>query len=141
VGVDEPLLHRLNQETFADHWGFTPTPYGEWLHWLMEMGDADPSLWFVAEVARKPAGLCVCQPFEWGEPDCGWVSTLGVLPAFRGRGLGTSLLEHSLAAFQARGLARAGLGVDAENTTGAVRLYERVGMRVSERQDLWELRP
>jgi ribosomal protein S18 acetylase RimI-like enzyme len=31
------------------------------------------------------------------------------------------------------------LGVDAENETGAVRLYERVGMQVVRRQDNWVL--
>ena len=30
------------------------------------------------------------------------------------------------------------LGVDAENTTGAVALYERVGMHVVRRSDTWE---
>ena len=32
------------------------------------------------------------------------------------------------------------LGVDGENTTGAVRLYERAGMHVTRRYDTWELR-
>jgi ribosomal protein S18 acetylase RimI-like enzyme len=32
---------------------------------------------------------------------------------------------------------RASLGVDAENTTGAVRLYERAGMFVERRYDLY----
>ena len=30
------------------------------------------------------------------------------------------------------------LSVDAENTTGATALYERVGMRVVDRWDIWE---
>jgi ribosomal protein S18 acetylase RimI-like enzyme len=34
----------------------------------------------------------------------------------------------------------AALSVDAENTTGAVRLYERAGMRVTHRFELWEKR-
>ncbi|HET9939129.1 MAG TPA: GNAT family N-acetyltransferase, partial [Gaiella sp.] len=64
---------------------------------------------------------------------------LGVLAEHRGNGLGTALLVTAFAAFRGRGLSRAGLGVDAENTTGAVRLYERAGMTVDERQDIWEL--
>jgi ribosomal protein S18 acetylase RimI-like enzyme len=42
--------------------------------------------------------------------------------------------------FQSRGLPRVGLGVDAESTTGAVRLYENAGMTVAERNDIWERR-
>ena len=35
------------------------------------------------------------------------------------------------------GLRKIQLGVDAENTTGASGLYERVGMRIVRRQDNW----
>lgn len=139
-GADEPLLHQLVERSFADHWGFTPTPYDEWLHWLREMGTPDPSLWFVAELDGAPVGIALCRPGEWGDPDCGWVAQLGVVPEARGRGLGSCLLAHALASFRARGQPRGGLEVDTENTTGAVRLYERVGLRVVERHDTWELR-
>jgi ribosomal protein S18 acetylase RimI-like enzyme len=33
---------------------------------------------------------------------------------------------------------RAGLDVDAENLTGAVRLYERAGMHIAKRRDIYE---
>ena len=49
---------------------------------------------------------------------------------WRRRGLGLALLLHSFRDFAARGATRVGLGVDAENTTGAVGLYERAGMHV-----------
>jgi ribosomal protein S18 acetylase RimI-like enzyme len=137
-GVDEPLLYRLGEESFADHWGHTTTPYEEWLHWLRSMGVGDPSLWFVAEVDGVPAGVAICRPFDHGDPDCGWVSVLGVLREHRRTGLGTALLTHAFAEFQRRGRLRAGLGVDAESTTGAVRLYERAGMSVQWRWDIWE---
>ena len=39
-----------------------------------------------------------------------------------------------------RDLPKSKLGVDAENTTGAVALYERVGMHVVRRSDTWERR-
>ncbi len=135
---DEELLHDLNDRSFADHWGYVPIPHHEWLHELHHMGMPDPLLWFVAEVEGTPAGLAICRPTEYGDPDCGWVSTLGVVPAFRGRGLGSAMLTHTFATFRQRGLLRARLGVDAENTTGAVALYERAGMRVLHQSDTWE---
>jgi mycothiol synthase len=137
-GVDEPLLYRLNEESFVDHWGHTPTPYEEWLHWLRSMGVGDPSLWFVAEVEGEPAGVAICRPHDHGDPDCGWVSVLGVVRTYRRSGLGTALLTHALGELQRRGRLRAELGVDAESTTGAVGLYERAGMRVLRRWDIWE---
>jgi ribosomal protein S18 acetylase RimI-like enzyme len=137
-GVDEPLLYRIGEESFADHWGHTTTPYEEWLHWLRSMGVGDPSLWFVAEVDGVPAGVAICRPHDHGDPDCGWVSVLGVLREHRRTGLGTALLTHAFREFQRRGRLRAELGVDAESTTGAVGLYERAGMRVLWRWDIWE---
>jgi mycothiol synthase len=47
-------------------------------------------------------------------------------------------LRHSFRDFQARGATRVGLGVDGENTTGAVRLYEQVGMQPVRRSDTYE---
>jgi mycothiol synthase len=38
----------------------------------------------------------------------------------------------------ARGLRKVRLSVDAENPTGATRLYERAGMRVLRRSNTWE---
>ena len=42
------------------------------------------------------------------------------------------------ALFRDRGATRVGLGVDGESTTGAVRLYESVGMRQVRRSDTYE---
>jgi len=137
-GVDEPLLHRIGEESFADHWGHTPTPYEEWLHWLRSMGEGDPSLWFIAEVEGIPAGIAICRPYAHGNPDCGWVSVLGVLREHRRTGLGTALLTHSFGELQRRGRLSTELGVDAESMTGAVGLYERAGMRVLWQWDIWE---
>ena len=74
-----------------------------------------------------------------GEPGLGWVGILGVRSPWRRRGLGDALLRASFAALYERGLRRVGLGVDTENVTGALRLYERAGMRAVRRTDSWVL--
>jgi len=53
------------------------------------------------------------------------------------------LLKHAFAAFYANGSKRAGLGVDADSLTGALRLYEHAGMHVSRQFNQYEkeLRP
>ena len=75
-----------------------------------------------------------------GDPRFGWIGVLGVRPRWRRRGLATALLHQSFRDFRRRGATRVGLGVDAENMTGAVRLYERVGMHVVRRNDTYEKR-
>jgi GNAT superfamily N-acetyltransferase len=56
----------------------------------------------------------------------GAIQNLGVVPDFRGLGLGTALMEQALAGFQKAGLKRAFLEVTAQNSS-AVRLYKQLG--------------
>jgi mycothiol synthase len=122
---DAPLLHRLLQETFADHWGHRPVSYEEWSDAFLSRKDTDASLWFVAEAAGDPIGFLL-GTFDGPR---GWVEDLGVVPAWRRRGVGGALLRHAFAEFRRRGLTEAGLEVDAGNETGAVRVYERAGLQ------------
>jgi ribosomal protein S18 acetylase RimI-like enzyme len=68
----------------------------------------------------------------------GYVGSLGVRRAWRGRGYGRALLLHSFREFRRRGMTRATLGVDAANPTGATHLYESVGMHVDLEAVVWE---
>ena len=45
-----------------------------------------------------------------------------------GKGLGLALMKQTFGEFYKRGIKTVGLGVDAENPTGATRLYQKVGM-------------
>jgi ribosomal protein S18 acetylase RimI-like enzyme len=56
----------------------------------------------------------------------GAIQNLGVVPEYRGRGLGKSLMQQALAGFQNAGLSRAFLEVTAQNSS-AVQLYKRLG--------------
>jgi GNAT superfamily N-acetyltransferase len=58
----------------------------------------------------------------------GAIQNLGVLPAYRGRGLGSALLLKALEGFRSYGLGRALLEVTAQNSA-AVQLYRRLGFR------------
>jgi len=66
-----------------------------------------------------------------GVSDCriyGAIQNLGVVPAFRGQGLGEALLLKALHGFQRIGLRRAYLEVTADNAA-AVDLYRKHGFR------------
>jgi GNAT superfamily N-acetyltransferase len=58
----------------------------------------------------------------------GSIQNLGVIPSYRGRGLGTALLLQALHGFRLTGLGRATLEVTAQNDT-AIRMYRQVGFR------------
>ena len=84
----------------------------------------DPSLWWLVDDGDELAAISLNAWHFSGDPQFGWIHVLGVRPAWRRRGLATALLLHSFRDFKQRGATRVGLGVDGENTTGAVRLYE-----------------
>lgn len=138
--TEERRVYDAHMSSFADHWEFEPVPYERWAQFTVETASFDPTLWFLAESGGELAGIAICRLHDSGDPRHGWVGILGVVPAFRRRGLGEALLRHSFAEFARRGCTRVSLGVDAENTTGAVGLYERAGMRRVRRSDTWERR-
>ena len=69
--------------------------------------------------------------------DIAWVDTIGTLKAFRGRGFASLLLRTAFAESLRKGQPRLQLGVDTENSTGAVKLYERLGMTAPFAHDEW----
>lgn len=135
---DEERVHAAQQDAFADHWDFHPQTFEHWRAFTVDRHDFDPELWWLVEDGDELAGLALNGWHASGDPEYGWVYTLGVRPPWRRRGLATSLLRHSFRDFRRRGATRVGLGVDAENTTGAVRVYEGAGMRPAHRHDIYE---
>jgi mycothiol synthase len=137
---DEGRFHRGHQESFADTWEFTPEPFDNWSHWFMGPATFEPEHWFIVEHGEELAAVAICRISET-EDNAGWVFILGVLPAYRRRGLAMALLQHLFRHFAGAGMKRVGLGVDAENPTGAVALYERAGMYVARRNLTYERVP
>lgn len=136
--ADEQAVYECQQEAFSDHWEFRPEPLEEWRRYNVDRPRFDPGLWWLAEADGELAGFSLNDWHASGDRMFGWIGSLGVRKAWRRRGLALALLRHSFADFVARGATRVGLSVDAENTTGAVRLYERAGMSPVRRLDIYE---
>jgi len=68
----------------------------------------------------------------------GVVASLAVHPAWRHRGLGFALLQNALGEFHRRGCGSVELLVDGDSLTGALRLYERAGVRAFRTQIIYE---
>jgi GNAT superfamily N-acetyltransferase len=134
---DERVFYETERETFADTWEPIEETFEEWEHWMLQPPAFVPDLWFLALAGDEPAGFALCHPHS-GNDELGWVRILGVRRPWRRRGLGRALLLHAFSELRQRGFRLAGLGVDAESLTGANRLYEQVGMRVSARFDIYE---
>jgi mycothiol synthase len=135
---EEERVYEANMDAFADHWDFHRYSFEEWRAFNVTGHSFDPSLWWLVDDGDELAAISLNAWHFSGDPRFGWIEILGVRPRWRKRGLATALLHHSFRDFRERGATRVGLGVDGENTTGAVRLYEQVGMRVVRRNDTYE---
>ena len=135
-------LGRAYMDSFQDHFGYTEMPIEkliEYVHYMIAKDPYyDPDLWMVAMDGDETAGLLIGSPKTTEDPEMGFVGVLGVRRPWRKRGLGLALLQHSFGEFYQRGSKRAGLGVDASSLTGATRLYEKAGMRVTRQYDSYQ---
>ena len=132
---DAETAWRIDDSAFRDHWGYTESKLEEFLHWIkMPSFRADLSCLAVSETTGEAVGLALnlIDP-DWiaqtGRQE-GYVDTLAVLREYRRQGLGSALLAQSLHGLSEAGMEAAHLHADADNLTGAMRLYERSGFRV-----------
>jgi mycothiol synthase len=138
-GRDEVPTHAALAEGFAGHWGYRFPSFEEWRHEELE-GDAlfDPSLWFLATEGEDVVGAAICRASSPRAEDTALVGDLAVREPWRRRGIALALLQTAFAELHRRGIPRAELSVDAENPTGATRLYEHAGMREAFSWEFWE---
>ena len=89
----------------------------------------------VAEVGGKVVGAAWCRIMEdYGHIDNDTPSlAISLLPEYRGKGIGTRLLNDLLLLLQENGYRRASLSVQKENP--ALHLYERAGFRILKAKD------
>jgi mycothiol synthase len=139
---DAEAVFRTVDESFSDHFGHVDQPFASafarFRHNMIEDPIFDPSLWFLGMAGEEIAGAALCRLKAPDDPECGYVSILGVRRQWRKRGLGLALLRQAFGEFQRRGYRKVSLGVDAQNITGALRLYEKAGMRVIRQFDQYE---
>jgi mycothiol synthase len=163
-GSDDEVLWRTHQAAFADVPTHLPIARDDY---LADRSPAeDPELVLIAE--HQPAmtddagdrndhnsdrgsgsgsssdrgsevvGIAVCRAGTEVAAEDGWVRDLGVVPGWRRHGIAMALLRTAFAAFRERGLTGVALEVDDVTLEGAVALYRRAGMRVTQRTDVLE---
>ena len=134
--ADRRVLHSIFESSFADHFGSVPERFEAWKGWFEARRDALPQTWWIAWLDGDPVGGIV-QDASRAERGLGYVRSVGVLSSVRRRGIAGWLLQCAFADAAKRGLRGMSLGVDSENGSGAVRLYERHGMRAVHVVDLY----
>jgi mycothiol synthase len=129
-------IWEADQEAFKDHWGYSPGTEEDYKAFL-DFPYSDPSLWRVAWDGDQVAGQVRSfinhnENVEYSRLR-GYTEFISVRRPYRRRGLARALIAMSLGALKDRGMREAALGVDAENPSGALRVYEDCGFRVMKR--------
>ena len=134
----DPADHRriwdADAEAFRDHWNSAERTEADYAAWFA-MPELDTSLWRVAWDGDEVAGAVMT--FVWPSENeelglrRGWLEHISVRRPWRRRGLASALIADALRGLRAAGMTEAALGVDAENLSGALRVYEAMGFRRS----------
>jgi GNAT superfamily N-acetyltransferase len=121
------------REAFRDHWGYTEWTEHDYQQ-FREWPDSDPALWRIAWDGDQVIGGCLNEVLHRENEALGlsrgWMALIAIRRPWRKQGVAKATIERSLRMFKDLGLAEAGLGVDAQNPTGALQLYEGQGFRV-----------
>lgn len=134
------VAHRLDQLSFAEHFGHSDTTYEDWFETHEARSVFDWSQITVLETDGVPVAFCECHDGFVEDENCGYVLRIGVLPQARGRGLAKYLLQRTFATDAAAGRTGTILHVDTNNTAPALGLYESVGMEPVLVLDVWQRR-
>jgi GNAT superfamily N-acetyltransferase len=142
AGRDERAIFDLMQAAFAEGDDSYTLNFEEWSREIFTPESNNPSLWTLADSGEGLAGAVISRLDAGGHAGAiGWLEDVGVQLAWRQRGLGLAMLYHSFGVFYQRGVVRCGLTVDAQNASGAARLYERAGMAAKLRQEIRYAKP
>jgi mycothiol synthase len=129
-----------DHEAFRDHWGGHDDSEANFRRWH-DSPEFDPSMFIVAWDGEEIAGgvLNAIYPEENAAlgVERGWLDSVFTRRRWRRRGLARNLIVRSLHLLRERGMTTAVLGVDADNPSGALGLYESVGFGVTERATAW----
>lgn len=122
---DEQAAWTVVEEAFGEWPDREPTSFGDWAATVVERPGFAPEQLLLVE---SPDGAVVGACHLIVSDGTGWVDQVAVAAEHRGRGLAQALLSAAYATAAERGTRRSELSTDSR--TGALTLYERLGMRV-----------
>jgi mycothiol synthase len=141
--LNEGARHVRNA-SFLDHWGSVSHTSESWMSFTTGSRNFRPDASFVALAGDRAVGVLITHFFDAKSARLGdrqaWIQIIGTLKEWRGKGVASALIAHALTAFASQGYESAGLGVDADNPSGAVGVYSRAGFEITERSTCYARR-
>lgn len=130
---DAEATYRVIEDAFNEWPGREPTEFAAWSAYVLAHAAFAPGLSRLAIDGDELVGAALCLDYE-GQ-DEGWVQQLATKGTHRHRGIARALLQSCFAAYHATG--RRLVGLSTNSRTGALTLYERIGMRVRRTYTSW----
>jgi mycothiol synthase len=125
-------------EAFRDHWGASVPTEADFRQFATDPVQGVHEMWKVAwdgdEVAGMVRGYINVAENEMYRRKRGWVENISVRRPWRRRGLARALIGMTISELRERGMSEGALGVDTENPTGALGLYEACGFKAVKRE-------
>jgi GNAT superfamily N-acetyltransferase len=124
---EEPVVYQVIEDAFNEWPDRAAVPFEDWAARVVRRPGFEPEH---LRVVADPSGDIVGVGWVLPSRDSGYVMSLAVRKDQRGRGLARALLVDCFAVSRRAGMARAELSTDSR--TGALGLYERVGMEITQ---------
>ena len=135
---DLKLINFLENEAFSEHYNFRPHGVEETRYFMEQDPIFRDQEWLIAYLGDLPVGYVGlgidAKSNMEKKVKAGWIMDIGVLKAHRRKGIGAILLIEGMKRLKTKGMTEAILGVDDQNVTKAMELYEKLGF-VATRKD------
>jgi GNAT superfamily N-acetyltransferase len=125
-GQDDGATYRVVEDAFNEWPNREPATFDEWAAMTIRRQDFEPELLQLALDGDHVVGVVYSIDYP---DDGGWIQQVAVAATHRRRGIARSLLQRAFAMSWDRGDRACGLSTDSR--TGALGLYENVGMHVT----------
>ncbi|OLB77190.1 MAG: hypothetical protein AUI14_16805 [Actinobacteria bacterium 13_2_20CM_2_71_6] len=123
---DDREVHRLIDDAFCEWPGRDPCPFEEWVPLSIGRETFAPALSPLALDGSRIVGAVLSLDFQ--DEHEGYLHQVATHRDYRNRGIARALLYHAFAGFYRLG--RRSCVLSTNSYTGALSLYERVGMRI-----------
>jgi mycothiol synthase len=131
--ADARAVYGVIEEGFSALPGRGPQTFERWREIVLDHPAFSPAQSRVALDGDRLVGASIA--YDYGDETEGWVQQVATASSHRRRGIGRALIESSFAAFHAAGRRQVGLSTDSR--TGALDLYERIGLRAKRSFTAW----
>ncbi len=127
--VDDEEIHHLIEDAFGEWDNREPETFEDWAALTIRRASFEP--WHMILAADEATGELVGTAYliDYEGVDAGWIQQLATKATHRHRGIARAMLHRAFG--QYRDLGKMSAELQTDSRTGALGLYEKVGMRVT----------